>query len=159
MIRKIYRNELPECIAIFHRGYETVAVEFGLTDENSPDRGRASLPLEKLAMEYENGILMYGYFADGKMVGYLGIKLMDNDICGLEDIIMLPEYRNNGFGKELLDFCKLKAKELRAKKIRLGMIDENKRLRKWYEDNGFVNVGYKKYESAPYTIGKMEYIL
>ena len=39
------------------------------------------------------------------------------------------------------------------------MINENKRLKRWYEDNGFVNVGLKNYKGAPYTVGKMEYIL
>jgi ribosomal protein S18 acetylase RimI-like enzyme len=93
------------------------------------------------------------------MVGYLGIKMYETEICGLNDIILLPEYRQKGYGKELLDFCKLKARELGASKIRLGMIDDNKRLRKWYEDNGFVNVGYKNYEGAPFTVGHMEYAL
>jgi len=61
MIKTISKSELPACLKIFHRGYETVAVEFGLTEENSPDRGRASLPIEKLISEFENGVAMFGY--------------------------------------------------------------------------------------------------
>ena len=156
MIRTIAKDDLLDCLNIFHKGYETVAVEFGLTEENSPDRGRASLPFEKLAIEFDNGTMMFGYFSDKKMIGYLGMKIQENGVCGLDDIIILPEYRQNGYGKELLDFCKQKAKEFGANKIRLGMIDDNKKLRKWYEDNGFVNVEYKKYDGAPYTVGKME---
>ena len=159
MIKKITRSELSKCLSIFHSGYETVAVEFGLTEENSPDRGRASLPMEKLIKEFENGTSMFGYYIDDKIIGYLGMKMYEEGICGLDDIIIIPDYRNNGYGKELLDYCKLKAKEFGATKIRLGMIDDNKRLRKWYEDNGFVNIGYKNYEGAPYTVGRMEYIL
>ena len=159
MIKHIEKCDLPACLEIFHRGYESVAVEFGLTDENCPDRGRASLPLDKLVAEFENGTMMYGYYIDDKVIGFIGIKMHDEGICKLDDIIILPEYRQHGYGKKLLEFCKEKAIELGATEIQLGMIDDNKRLRKWYEDNGFINIGYKNYEGAPFTVGKMECIL
>ncbi|MDD4796975.1 MAG: GNAT family N-acetyltransferase, partial [Eubacteriales bacterium] len=143
----------------FHRGYETVAIEFGLTEENCPDRGRASLPFDKLVAAFENETMMFGYFSDDIIVGFLGIKLHEGGICKLDDIVILPEYRQLGYGKKLLDFCKVTAKELGASKILLAMIDDNKRLRKWYEENGFINIGYKKYDGAPFTVGRMECIL
>jgi len=102
---------------------------------------------------------MFGYFYDDKLVGFLGMKMFDNGICGIEDIVVLPEYRHHGYGKELLNFCKEKAKELGANKIRFGMNDDNKRLKKWYEGNGFINIGYKKYDGAPFTVGKMECLI
>lgn len=159
MIKKILKSDLSDCLNIFHLGYETVAVEFGLTEENCPYRGRASLPMRKLLADFENETAMFGYFINNEIVGYIGIKMYEKGICGLEDIIVLPEYRQNGYGKELLNFCKQKAKEIGSNKVRLGMIDENRRLKKWYEDNGFVPIGYKKYEGAPFTVCHMEYIL
>ena len=159
MIRVIVKEDLPSCLEIFHLGYETVAIEFGLTEENCPDIGRASLPFHKLISEYENGTMMFAYLANGGMVGFLGMKMLDSETCGLDDIIVLPAYRRKGYGTELLAFCIQKAREIGAKKIRLGMIDNNKKLRKWYEDHGFVNVGYKQYNGTPFTVGKMECIL
>ena len=159
MIRSITKPELPACLRVFHLGYETVAAEFGLTEENCPDRGRASLPLEKLTAAFDAGTDMYGYFAGDEIVGYLGMRIESGffkKICKLDDIVVLPEYRGNGYGKTLLDFCKAKAREAGADKIKLGMINDNKQLRQWYEDNGFVNAGYKKYEGAPFTVGHME---
>lgn len=130
-----------------------------MTEENCPDRGRASLPYEKLQAEFENGVLMFGYYCNDILVGFLGMKLLEDGVCKLDDIIVLPEYRHNGYGKELLDHCKQTAKKLGAYKVVLGMIDDNKRLRKWYENNGFINIGYKKYDGAPFTVGIMECIL
>lgn len=156
MIKRIIKSELPACLDVFHKGYETVAIEFGLTEENCPDRGRASLPFDKLVAEFEKGTMMFGYFSDNIIVGFLGMKMQEGGICKLDDIIILPEYRQLGYGKKLLNFCKEKARELGAGKIRLGMIDDNKRLRKWYEENGFINIGYKKYDGAPFTVGGME---
>ena len=97
MIKPIKEEELFESLEIFHRGYETVAAEFGLTEENCPDRGRASLPYHKLLSEFESGTLMYGYFDGDKLTGFLGRKILE-DSCKLEDIIILPEYRKLGYG-------------------------------------------------------------
>lgn len=156
MIKAVAKSDLPDCLEVFHRGYETVATEFGLTEENCPDRGRANLPMEKLIAEFENGVMMYGYFHKGKMVGFLGMKMPDCGVCKLNDVIILPEYRQKGYGTELLNFCKSTAAGLGALKIRLGMIDDNERLKKWYEAHGFVNTGTKRYPGASFTVGYME---
>ena len=103
MIKQIIKSDLASCLEVFHRGYETVAIEFGLTEENCPDRGRANLPFDKLVAEFENSTLMYGYFLEKKIVGFVSIKF-NNGVCKLNDIIILPEYRQKGYGKELLIF-------------------------------------------------------
>ena len=159
MIKAITKNDLHECLNIIHKGFETVADEFGLTEENCPDRGGASLPYEKLMKEFESGVLMFAYYSNDMPVGFLAMKMLDDGACGINNIVVLPEYRHNGYGVELLEYCKQKAKELGSHKVRFGMIDDNKRLRKWYEDNGFVNIGYRNYDSAPFTVGKMECVL
>lgn len=159
VIKQIVKSDLLSCLEVFHCGYETVAIEFGLTEENCPYRGRANLPFDKLISEFENGTLMYGYFLEDKIVGFLGLKIDNNGVCKLNDIIILSEYRQKGYGKELLDFCKIKALELGADKITLGMIDDNERLKNWYVKNDFINVGFKKFEKAPFTVGFMEHLL
>jgi len=158
VIKQIIKSDLASCLEVFHRGYETVAIEFGLTEENCPDRGRANLPFDKLVAEFENSILMYGYFLEEKIVGFISIKF-SNGVCKLNDIIILPEYRQKGYGKELLDFCINKATELSADRIILSMIDDNQKLKNWYVKNGFINVGFKKFKKAPFTVGYMERLL
>ena len=158
MIREVVKDDLKDCLAVFHRGYETVAVEFGLTEDNCPDRGRASLPFVKLVNEYEQGTMMFCYVLQNEIVGFLGIA-HNGEVCNLNDIIVLPEYRGRGIGEELLVFCKKKAAELGAVEICLGMIDDNVRLRKWYEAHGFVTTGYKQYEKAPFLVGRRRCVL
>lgn len=156
MIKQCRREYLPSCLDVYHKGYETVANEFGLTEENCPDRGRASLPIDKLISEFENGALIYGYFAQSEMVGLISFKMKDESVCKINDVIVLPENRHNGYGKELLDFCKTEARKRGAAKVTLGMIDNNRKLRKWYEKYNFRNIGYKNFENAPFTVGCME---
>lgn len=76
-----------------------------------------------------------------------------------EELEQCIQIFNRGYGTELLFFCRKKAEESGKKKIVLGMIDDNIRLKNCYINNGFVNIGYRKYEGAPYTVGDMECLL
>ena len=40
--------------------------------------------------------------------------------------------------------------------MNIGIVEENTRLRKWYEDNGAVHVGTKKFNFFPFTCGYMK---
>ena len=50
----------------------------------------------------------------------------------------------------------LGAKALGAKKLKIGIVEENQVLRKWYESNGFIHLGTKKFDFFPFTCGYME---
>ena len=43
-----------------------------------------------------------------------------------------------------------------CKKMSIGIVEENKVLRKWYENNGFIHIGTKKFDFFPFTCGYME---
>ena len=40
--------------------------------------------------------------------------------------------------------------------MKIGIVEENQVLRKWYEKLGFVHVGMQKFEFFPFTCGYME---
>ena len=42
-----------------------------------------------------------------------------------------------------------------CKLINIGIVEENKQLRKWYEQNGAVHTGTKKFDFFPFTCGYM----
>ncbi len=42
-----------------------------------------------------------------------------------------------------------------CKKMNIGIVEENTILRKWYEDNGFIHIGTKKFVFL-FTCGYME---
>ena len=88
--------------------------------------------------------------------GYYSLLLQDNKECELNNLCILPQYRHKHFGADLLGDAYLRAKEEGCIKINIGIVEENKALRKWYEDNGFVHVGTKKYDFFPFTCGYME---
>lgn len=155
MIKEIDRSQLAECLNVLHAAYEPIAVRFELTNENCPYRGRAELPLEVLTEEFSSGAKMYGYYIENSIVAFLSLSEGENRIK-INDIVVLPEWWHKGIGTEMLGFAKCQATKLELPKVALGMIDDNKILRRWYEKNGFVNVGYKQFPNAPFLVGYME---
>jgi ribosomal protein S18 acetylase RimI-like enzyme len=100
---------------------------------------------------------MYGLFNDKQLVGYVSLSKENDGVFELHNLAVLPEYRHFGYGRQLLDLCKEKAKEHGKNKITLGIIEENIVLKNWYAANGFVHTGTKKFEHLPFTVGFMEW--
>ena len=158
MIRAVSESELYECLKIIHAAYIPVAEHFGLTDDNCPDSGRATLKFESLLQEYENGELMFVYCDNGKIIGYIGM-CRSGMVLKIDDIVVVPEYQGKGVGSDMLNFAKSYAGDRGCIKLRLGMIDNNTELKNWYRNRGFETVELKQYPNAPFATGYMEAVL
>lgn len=60
--------------------------------------------------------------------------MQENNECELNNISVLPEYRHQEIGAKLLLHLFEMAKALGCTKMNIGIVEENKRLRKWYEN-------------------------
>ena len=158
MIKEIDRNDVPECVQVIRKSFLTVAKEFGFTVENAPIFTAFATTEERLFYQINNEHrLMYAYYLDNdEIIGYYSLMLQDNKECELNNLCILPQYRHKHFGADLLGDAYLRAREKGCIKINIGIVEENKVLRKWYEDNGFVHVGTKKFVFFPFTCGYME---
>lgn len=153
MIREITEEDFEKCINVIRESFMTVAEEFYITRENAPAFTAFATDENKMKQwKYEQHRPMYGYFEDGKLVGYYNL-MINEDMCEVGSLCVLPEYRHKNIGKALLDDAISKAKELHSSKMILSIVEENKVLRKWYEDQGFVHLGTKKFDFFPFTCG------
>lgn len=157
MIKAIDRNDIVECVNVIRESFLTVADEFGFTIENAP-RFTAFATTEKrlnwhLVGEHRP---MYAFYDNGAIVGYYSLLLQDNNECELNNLCVIPAYRHKGIGEQLLQHVFTVAKELKCNKINIGIVEENKVLRKWYESFGFVHIGTQKFDFFPFTCGYME---
>ena len=99
---------------------------------------------------------MVAYYLENKVVvGYYSLLLQEDNQCELNNLSVLPDYRHNNIGTALLDDAIIRAKELGCVKINIGIVEENKILRKWYEDKGFTHIGTRKFDFFPFTCGYM----
>ena len=158
MIQQIQKHQLSACLEIIHRSFATVADDFGLTAENCPTNG-AFIPLSRLQSDYDKGSLMFALYADGEIIGFMEIAAYNNEVCAIEKLAVLPEYRHYGYGKRLLDYAKQTAADKGYAAIHIGIIEENTRLKSWYADNGFVHTGTKVFPHLPFTVGFMQWVL
>ena len=157
MIREIKIEEIPECVDLIKKAFMTVAEEFGLTEENAPRHTAFATTVDRLMWQInEEHRPMFVYEKDGILCGYYSLLLQENNECELNNLAVLPDYRCKGIGKELIDHAFGKAKELNCKVMNIGIVEENVRLRKWYEKAGAVHVGAQKFDFFPFTCGYMK---
>lgn len=158
MIRQMNENEIDECVELITASFMTVADEFGFNKDNAPRFTAFATTPERLKYQMDvEKRPMYVYVAsDEKIVGYYSLALLEEDICELNNLCVLPEYRHQRIGEELLSDAFQKAGELGCRKMKIGIVEENKVLRKWYEKNRFIHTGTEKYDFFPFTCGYME---
>lgn len=157
MIREIHIEDIAECVDVIRESFLTVADELGFTAENAPRFTAFATTEDRLLYQLKNEHRpMYAYYSDNRIIGYYSLALQDKDKCELNNLCVLPQYRHKQIGAMLLENACLKAEEMKCKKMRIGIVEENKILRKWYEDHGFVHMGTKKFDFFPFTCGYME---
>lgn len=172
MIRPITKEDIKESARVITASFMTVADELGFTKENAPrftafatteDRLMYQMCVEKRPM--------YGFFSDedsaygsgdnagsgsGKMLGYYSLAKQSDTEWELNNLCVLPEHRHDGIGDQLLQDAFKRARDFGAVKLNIGIVEENVRLRKWYESKGFIHLGTKKFDFFPFTCGYMK---
>ena len=159
MIKEIDKSEIPECVNVIRKSFQTVADEFGFTIENAPRFTAFATTEERLfyQLEYEHR-LMTAFYDDGngKIQGYYSLQFLENNECELNNLCVLPEFRHKKIGEALLDDAVARAKSNNCTKMKIGIVEENKVLRRWYETHGFNHTHTEKYDFFPFTCGYME---
>lgn len=154
MIRSMREEEIPVCVEVIKESFLTVAEEFGFTPENAGRFTAFATTPERLAWHYHGEHRpMFVYEEDGQIVGYYSLLLQENEECELSNLSVLPKHRHGKKGQALMEHAFTQAKELGCKKMNIGIVEENVRLRKWYEELGAVHVGTQKYDFFPFTCG------
>lgn len=157
MIRKVNREDIPECVRVIRRSHRTVADEFGFTEENAPRYVAFATDENRLLwhMDQEHR-LMFLDEENGVIRGYYSLLLKPDGECELGNLSVLPEYRHHGIGAELLRHSVGIAREQHCRMMSLSIVEENRVLRRWYEKNEAVHTGTAKFDFFPFTCGYMK---
>ncbi len=148
-------TELDRCAAVIREAFQDVAVQFHLTRDNCPSH-TSFVDAEHLRQESVDGFTMFGAYADGILVGYVSMKEVGDGVWELDHLAVIPAYRHQGIGKALLDRCVTEARRQDATAVKIGIIEENVRLKTWYLSYGFRHKGTARLGRLPFTVGFME---
>lgn len=157
MIRCMERCEIEECVEVIRKSFLTVAQEYGFTRENAPRFTAFATTHERLYHQYDEGRPMFGYVdGAGQILGYYSLHIQEKGECELNNLCVLPEYRHRNIGQNLFFHALVTADNRGCKKVNIGIVEENRKLRTWYENLGAKHIGTKKFEFFPFTCGYME---
>ena len=160
MIRKIRKDEIPNCVEVICKSFMTVADEFGFTIENAPRFTAFATTEERLIYQREQEQRqMFAYYENDKMLGYYSLFKQNEGECELNNLSVLEEYRHKKIGGQLLEHAFSEAGKMGCLQVNIGIVEENVKLRKWYEAYGAEHIGTEKYDFFPFTCGYMKKIL
>ena len=160
MIQPVENHNIQECVGVIKESFLTVADEFGFTMENAPRFTAFATTEQRLSWQLNSeNRPMYAFVADGGIVGYYSLALQGNKECELNNLCVLPRFRHQGIGEKLLLHSFQTAKDLGCLKMNIGIVEENKILKRWYESFGFQHIKTQKFDFFPFTCGYMERIL
>lgn len=140
-IRKITEKDIPECVQVIRRSFQTVADEFGFTAEKDPKFTSYATTEERLRWHmFTEHRPMYACFVDGGIAGYYSLHI-DGGEVELSNLCTLPEFRHRKVGEGLMFHAFDRARELGFTEITIGVVEQNERVRQWYEGYGFTKSG------------------
>lgn len=152
MIREVCRDDTPECVQVIRKSFQTVAEEFGFTEENAPRFTAFATTEERLFQHFDNEHRPMYVFCDKETIcGYYSLFIQNSNECELSNLAVLPAYRHRGIGRALLKHAIKTAKQMVLTTMNIGIVEENTVLKKWYEQNGAFHIGTRKFDFFPFT--------
>jgi len=103
----------------------------------------------------DEGIRYYILEFQNKPCGCIALEIAQPDVCYLERLAVLLKYRKKGFGKALVNHLIQEARDMKIKRIEIGIIAENIELKKWYEKFGFMEIKTVEFDHLPFNVSFM----
>jgi diamine N-acetyltransferase len=134
--------------------FRTVALEFGLTKSNCPTHP-SNITFSQLNGLKKKGLKFFGLFLDEVQVGFVAVESNGDGLFYLEKLAVLPEYRHDGYGAALVKYGLNYALINGGTRVSIGIINEHKVLKKWYQGLGFQETGTLNLPHLPFIVGFM----
>ena len=151
VIRQGTRDDVPLLAAVIRAAFRDVGDRFALTAETCPTHPSncATTWIEKAL---DKGARYYLGEEGGKACGCVALERANPEVCYLERLAVLPQFRRKGFGKALVDHLLEEARALGARRVEIGIIAEQGELRAWYERLGFVPTKTARFDHLPFRV-------
>ncbi|MCP4757519.1 MAG: GNAT family N-acetyltransferase [Proteobacteria bacterium] len=150
-IRKAVENDTVSAANIVREAFKDVAKRFKLSVKNAPTHP-SNCTEEWIEDALSQGIGYYLLDNDGIPVGCVALEKASSEVCYLERLGVLPDYRKRGFGEALVEHVLVEAKKLGTVRVEIGIIAEHVELKQWYKKLGFVERNTTRYDHLPFAV-------
>ena len=140
---------------LIRRAFAGVAERLGLT---AGDWGwhPANWTPEKVRQAMDEGVCFHVLSCGQRPCGCVGINKTGPGVCKLRRLAVLPEFQRRGLGRALVRYGLARAAELGARRVEIGIIDEDPGLKGWYTRLGFtVTEEAVRHDRLPFTVTRM----
>ena len=146
-------NDLSAVVHILNASHGTVAKQFGFTKETNPTNN-AFIDEATLRLQLNRGIRLYGLTVENVLIGCIAVEESTKEVATyyIEKVSVLPDYRNQGYGVELMNFATNLIRQAGGKFVSIALIDSHAKLKSWYLSQGFYQTGIKAYEHLPFSV-------
>ena len=142
-IRRAYKEDLSEILALQKKAFMPVALAFG--DMDIPPMVQT---YESIAGEYEKRCFLK-YILDGRMVGSVRGYLDDEDKCQVCRLIVDPAYQNKGIGKILMGALEASYPDCGGYALFTGSGDYNAKAVSFYKRLGYAITSERVLDNVP----------
>ena len=157
-IRICHHEDIGILTETIRKSFRDVAQRFGLTRRNAPSHP-SNCMLNWIRYDMERGVTYFIAESESRTAGCVACEQASAKICYLERLAVLPEKRNQGLGKALVEHVLSKARESGADCVSIGIIAEHIALKNWYNHLGFVETETKEFLHLPFLVTLMSYNL
>ena len=135
-----------------------IADKFGLTIENNPKH--PSFYTKKWVLsDIDRGEEYFLCQRKNANLGCVAFEQPDSKISYLNRLSVLPEYRHDGVGEQLVKHVLEYSKSKEIQKVSIGIIVDHTILKKWYLKLGFIEGITKSFDHLPFDVTFMSYDL
>ncbi len=153
-IREANQADVRTLVSLLRESFRDMAERFELTVENCP-KNLAFCTDQRVINDMERGLDYYILESRGEPVGCVALEKASPDVCYLERLAVLPEHRRKGGGGMLVEHIFDKAAANGSKRVEIGIIAEDTKLRNWYGKFGFVLKGTRTFDHLPFVVAFM----
>jgi ribosomal protein S18 acetylase RimI-like enzyme len=154
IIRKGAKADISILVNILRKSFAGVADRFNLTVQNCP-KNLAFCTEQRIRDDFERGLQYHILENNGQPCGCVALERAGPEVCYLERLAVLPEYRRRGLGRALVDHVFDQAIQIGARRVEIGIISQQTELRDWYKKIGFVEKGTKNFDHLPFIVAFM----
>ncbi len=157
-IRTCTQEDIGILTETIRNSFHVVAERFELTERNAPSHP-SNCTHNWIRYDMERKITYFVLENEDGIAGCVACEQASAKVCYLERLAVLPEKRNQGVGKALVEHVLSKARKLGADYVSIGIIAKHTELKHWYKKLGFVEDETKIFLNLPFPVTFMSYDL